>query len=126
MQKGAGFPHLRVLQVELPQSPGWYVISPEGDRSDKRSYQVPADIADNGFTDNTTLQEKSNRLTGKSGGSAPVRLDPSTEYTLHPTPETRNPKPETRNPKFETRNLKPETRNPKLETRNPRPETQDP
>ena len=37
-------------------SPGWYNIIPEGDKSDNACYQVPADIADNKFTDNTTLQ----------------------------------------------------------------------
>ena len=29
-------------------------VSPEGDRSDDRSYQVPADIADDSFADETT------------------------------------------------------------------------
>jgi len=45
----------RVLVSHAGVSHACVDISPEGDKSDNRSYQVPADIADNKFTDNTTL-----------------------------------------------------------------------
>jgi len=55
---------------DLPQRPGWYVISPEGDKSDNSSYQVPVDIADISFTDNTTLlQVIADKLTERSKSS---------------------------------------------------------
>jgi len=38
-----------------------YVIRPESDKFDNRNYQVPADIADNNSTDNTTLLEPLNK-----------------------------------------------------------------
>jgi hypothetical protein len=43
-------------------------MSPEGDESDERSYQVPADIADNGFTDSTILSSK--RMGGEDSGKS--------------------------------------------------------
>ena len=40
-------------------------MRPEGDKSDHRNYQVPADIADEKITDNTTLRIGINQPTGK-------------------------------------------------------------
>jgi len=50
-------------------NPGWYVISPECDKSDNRIYQFPADIADNWVTDNTTLSVRK-----AQGGAAQIFL----------------------------------------------------
>ena len=62
-------------QSELPQSPGGYDISPEGDKSDNRSYQVPADIADNEFTDNTTLRAGTRRARTTTGRRPCTRIN---------------------------------------------------
>ena len=51
-----------------------FVISPEGDKSDNACYQIPADIADEKITGNTTLETPSQPavLRGGGGGRAGI------------------------------------------------------
>ena len=74
---GGGARDFDLAKLTLKRVAGLQGALPEGDNSDSACYQVPADIADNKFTDSTALQggKGYGGVRGPNGGVGAMGVD---------------------------------------------------